>query len=189
MTQSNDMPDYCNHAFPNMIPNGKCFKCGKTYVEAERQKAFKKMAESLKKQKADKDMTNMFPDTVVVYYPAARISAMAVCSELFQKDFPHSVYVRQDTPPQSPNRAVLDALNDCRVAVKTGCIEHALAFVEKAITAATQVDEVKVINGLETAFECDTEEKRWAFHDMYNKFPEAVINEAAHEHLKCQKGR
>jgi len=31
-------------------------------------------------------------------------------------------------------KQVRDALTDCRVAVKTGCIEHAIAFIEKAIT-------------------------------------------------------
>lgn len=34
------------------------------------------------------------------------------------------------------NAQMLEALRDCRVAVKTGCTEHALAFIEKAIAAA-----------------------------------------------------
>ena len=48
------------------------------------------------------------------------------------------------------------------------------------------VPKIKVIEGLDTAFECKTTEQGWACHDIYDAFPETIIRRAAKAYLELQ---
>ena len=123
-------------------------------------------------------------------------------------------YVRKDLPPpQSLNRAVLDALIKVRdrffpVDQHEASKDLLWPVVNEAIAAANQADEVKVIDGLEEAIssfshavECnntdpDSSDSQEAieliFDCVVDKMmftPVEVVLHAAQEHLKRQKGR
>lgn len=100
------------------------------------------------------------------------------------------IFSTRTIPPQSQNRAVLDAAQAVidrwetplwkDVPATAGYI-HAL---RDAIAASTQADEVNVIDGLEDAVNFTGD---WATPKGYAHFRKLKL--AAHEHLKRQKGR